>query len=96
LYEKNNYFRDKITPTNLKAAISIFDYMFYLNHSTITNLIKMDIANVYQFLLSENNINIDYYMNDRQKKNIESEINKFINGDSLIPGAYNGVIGKNC
>ncbi|WP_342275320.1 ABC transporter permease [Spiroplasma endosymbiont of Cantharis lateralis] len=66
LYKKHNYFEDKeLTEDAKKTALNIFEYMFYLNNSVLTDIIKKDIIEIY------NN-------SDNKKEEIELSINKGI------------------
>ncbi|ALD66849.1 ABC transporter permease [Spiroplasma cantharicola] len=66
LYKKHNYFEDKqLTPEAKKTALNIFQYMFYLNNSVITDIIKKDIIDIYE-------------NTEKKKEEIEKVINKGI------------------
>ncbi|WP_339034020.1 ABC transporter permease [Spiroplasma endosymbiont of Cantharis rufa] len=48
LYSKYNNFEDKeLSQDAQKAALDIFDFMFYLNNSVLTEVIKKDIIEIY-------------------------------------------------
>ncbi|WP_157806909.1 ABC transporter permease [Spiroplasma floricola] len=60
LYEKYNSFRDeKLSKEGEKTALDIFNYMFYLNNSAITDSIKLDLLD---FMKTNNNPE-DYFKN---------------------------------
>lgn len=87
LYEKNDYFQGKLSKKTEKTALDIFDYMFYVNNSSITSVIKSSMVNYYEKL-----------KDDKVQK-----MNKYINGDGIngdktkddiIKNGYNGRIGN--
>ncbi len=81
LYEKNNNFKDEyLTEESKKTALHIFDYMFYLNNSALTNVIKKDIIDIY----NQNKTNA--------KEQIEAYINK---GFGIIDNEGKYIFSKN-
>ncbi|WP_339021123.1 ABC transporter permease [Spiroplasma endosymbiont of Atherix ibis] len=61
LYEKyNNFDNQKLSKEAQKAALNIFNYMFYLNNSVITDSIKLDLLD---FMKNNDNNPEDYFKN---------------------------------
>ncbi|QEH61781.1 putative ABC transport system permease protein [Spiroplasma chinense] len=100
LYQKNNYFNGTLNEEQKINAKNIFDYMFYLNNSSITSLIKNEILNEYISLKSqskndnviEQSINnfINFKNEDSDPKTLEEVSSKGYNGKfgRLIEGKY--------
>ncbi|WP_339030096.1 ABC transporter permease [Spiroplasma endosymbiont of Cantharis nigra] len=77
LYEKNNNFNQEILSSSARdTALHIFDFMFFLNNSVLTNVIKKDIVSIYENTSIEN-----------QKYEIEKYVNKGI-GEIDSTGKY--------
>ncbi|KAF5275513.1 hypothetical protein FQR65_LT16611 [Abscondita terminalis] len=104
VYEKNNNFNvetdnfdvyDSLTNDQKKDALSIFDYMFYLNNSTITDVVKNFMLNKFKLLNESSN---------GDKDSIEKGMNEYIGTVSntstkstesdIVEKGFNGRIGN--
>ncbi|ARU91308.1 hypothetical protein SCLARK_00645 [Spiroplasma clarkii] len=89
LYAQNANFQGELSSTAIAAATEIFDYMFYLNNSAITSVLKATIA--------------EYYEKNANEANINNLVENFVNGDGdntnktiadLQTNGFNGRIGN--
>ncbi|AOG60722.1 hypothetical protein SHELI_v1c07730 [Spiroplasma helicoides] len=97
LYKKNNNFKDELSTQQRKTALNIFDYMFYLNISSMTGAIK-------NFII--NNAISKYSLEQLKEADTVKKINLFVNGDEttwskpsktedeFIKNGFNGRIGN--
>ncbi|KAF5303235.1 hypothetical protein FQR65_LT19008 [Abscondita terminalis] len=78
----------------IEAAVKVYDYMFYVNNSTLTDGIKQTIVNKF----------LEIYKTTQDKEEIETQINNYINYSSakkvdlteeeIIKNGFNGQIGN--
>jgi putative ABC transport system permease protein len=85
MYKKFNFVNTKFSDASVqsvKAATNIFDYMLYLNNSTLTDTIKVNIMSKFLSIAGSNGDN---------HEEVSRNVNEYVNGDGKHKSEINNI-----